>query len=295
MTKIIYYCDLHSGSLTEASSSTDVRLYGNYAIDMNQALFAYASVNNVEIIIHGGDESSFVKTSNRSNHHLDRAGFIGDSMNYLQGDLHRVIGNHEPIDHLEELGFKTKSFRKKIDRRNTLLIYQPTIETTPNGTNYSYDDQKIIRPSKSTKPATTNLIVSSHWAFDRMHRGYPKHYNKGKGYTYHDNTEPLAKVFATHARGNTARVLTLHGHEHRFSMNDDLGFQCLVMPSIMQADFYYPNKPCGLFAEITDDGPDNELCVTFKKISLDVDDADFSPVKPVSRDYMNKYFRPVII
>jgi len=137
-----------------------------------------------------------------------------------------------------------------------------------------------------------NLIVASHWAFDRMERGYPQLYNI-KGYAYEDNTKPLKGRFAELAGGDHNRVITLHGHEHRFNLSAFLGFQCLVMPSVVQADVDNLDKPCGLFVEIDDENPDHSLRLTFKKIHLNEENPEASLVETVPLEYMQRYYRPV--
>ena len=287
MTKIIYYCDLHQGPLHEPSEPTDVRLHGHCAFDMNRALLEYAWHNNIDDIIHGGDESTFVKGD--LSHHMRRATLIGGSMQYQAGDLHRVIGNHDPITRLKELGFQTESYKKQPHKsKNRIVILQPQIKQTCSQAVYDYH---IPRVSRIFPPAhsKTNLIVASHWALDRMERGYPKIYDP-KGYAYHDNTEELKKRLAKHA----GEVISLHGHEHRFSLTTTLGFQCLVMPSIIQADIVDENKPCGLFVEIADENEDGSLRFTFKKINLNAENPEVSQIETVDLAYMQRYHRPVL-
>ncbi|HPF77940.1 MAG TPA: hypothetical protein PLF01_01490, partial [Alphaproteobacteria bacterium] len=110
MTKILYYCDLHQGPRKEATDQTDVLLNGHFAMDMNMAVMAYAATQKFDHVIHGGDESTFVLDPERADHHLQRAQIIQSTMNYTAGDLHRVIGNHDPIPHLDILGFKPQSY-----------------------------------------------------------------------------------------------------------------------------------------------------------------------------------------
>jgi len=297
--RAIYYVDLHKGGLIEPASPVDVRLHGQAAFDMNCAILDYAYEQGIDDVIHGGDESTFVKDD--PNKHLNHARAIQGTMQYHAGDLHRVIGNHEPIDHLKSLGFKTRSYKKAINTRTNLVVFQPDIGKQKDQTVYSYDPS--FNKSKLPREVSfrKNIIVASHWAFDRMKRGYRKIYDL-KGYAYHDNTEKIAKHLANNARVNVDRVLSLHGHEHRFSLTQDLGFNCLVMPSIVQADIDAPDKPCGLFVEITDEKtPDGSLNWDFKKITdlrSDTDEFDLLKqqydIETVDLDYMRRYDRPVV-
>lgn len=299
--KAIFYTDLHKGGLKEPAISFDVRLHGQMAFDMNCAIFDYAEKNEINDVIHGGDESTFV--SGDLAHHMRRATEIQSTMHYQGGDLHRVIGNHDPSSHLAELGFKTQSYKKNNpNSKNWITICQPTIGIQKGQTRYSYDPKAILKNLPSYGTRSNNIIIASHWAFDRMERGYPKVYDI-KGYAYHDETNLLKTRLKGNARKNINRVLSLHGHEHRFSHTVNLGFNCLVMPSIVQANIDNYDQACGLFVEITDEKtPDKSLSWEFKQIinpRLETDRFGMSEVaydvQPVDLDYMRQYERPVML
>lgn len=293
--RVIFYTDLHCGPPHEPASKTDVRLHGQNALAINAALLEYAIRHNINDIIHGGDESTFAKGD--LTRHMRRASLIGGSMNYQPSDLHRVIGNHDPAEKLDESGFKKDSYSKTMrDKKTKIIICQPEIIPARMEAPllYAYNTQKILRISPKRDVHALNLIIAAHWAFDRSERGYKD--ISGGGYNYHDTTLKLKEHFKHNARKNMQRVLSVHGHEHRFSLTDNLRFNCLVMPSIVQADIDNPNTPCGLFVEITDDGPEKTLRLSFKKMTSsnfngDVGELDYR-VQDVDLAYMNRYYRP---
>lgn len=289
MSKILYYCDLHHGSKRPAYDEKSVFLHGDFALRLQAAISTYVSQNNIHSIIHGGDEAFFDLDKDRFK---ARAEEMANSINLTPVPVHRVIGNHEPISYLEELGFLTSSFNNTADGI-PLVVLQPTIHIADKVVHYQYDPDSSLDHIEQVTNGR-NIIVPSHWALDRIPRGYNSVSGSNKGYRYHDNTEVISKRLAEFADGNTSRVLGLHGHEHRFAMTTTLGFTCLTMPSIVQADLDNSDLPCGLFAEITDDGEDGSLRIAFKKITFHSATSDNFTVHDVTKKYMDRYFRPVI-
>lgn len=292
MTKILYYCDLHHGPTVIPKMPSDVLILGEFAVGLNTAILAYSARNQFGTVIHGGDEATFMLNPKE---HFDRASTIAQQMTRVEGSLHRVIGNHDPTISLKGLGLNPKSYMANINDRNKLLVCQPQISKTGTKTIYEYDVNDILAIVGEADISNYNLIVSAHWAFDRVSRGYPQLYFPDKGYAYRDTSKLLIERLSDIADGNTKRVLSLHGHEHRFSLTASLGFQILVMPAITQADIDTPDKPCGLFAEITDDTPDGSLRINFRKITLNKEQPEISHIETVSRDYMQRYLRPVTV
>ena len=289
MSKFVYYVDIHHGEKRHPYDASSILLHGDYSIAMQRAVNAYAKNNNVTAMIHGGDESYYDPDITLFR---KRAGEISNEIKKSSVPTYRIIGNHEPIFKLDDLGFLKDSFTRAHDN-TTLVCLQPDITSPSQTTKYVYDPDKT-KNLLSGIQIGKNTIVASHWSFGRITRGYGRASRPDKGYSYVDHLHDLADSLEKIADGNPARVLNLSGHEHRFSLMTDLGFQCIVMPAIVQNDVDEPDKPCGLFAEITDDADDGALSITFKKISLDIDEPEKSVVTTVSRDYMQRYFRPVI-
>lgn len=286
MAKIIFYTDLHHGA--NLIYPNDPNIYGNYALAMNAAILNYAKLENVDVVIHGGDESSYNPDVTT---HVSRAHEIKSQMAQFDGDLHRVIGNHEPIGFMSDLGLHEESYEVENSESSTrVLIQQPEINRSTGELTYSYNRHSGFA---SPQQPDQNIILARHWAFDRMARGYPEIYRKA--YLYHDRLKEDSDALASMIAGNLAKGLTLHGHEHRFSLSENMGYQCLVMPSIAQEDIDCPDKPCGLFVEITDDALGGGLRLSFKKINLNDEQPEQSNITEVTPEYMQRYHRPVII
>ena len=288
MSKFLYYVDIHHGETRHPYDASSILLHGDHSIAMQRAVNAYAKNNNITAMIHGGDESYY---DNDLTLFRQRAGEIADEIKKSSVPTYRIIGNHEPILKLDDLGFLKGSFTRAHDA-TTLVCLQPEITEPAQLVQYSYAPDKT-KNILTGIPAGQNIIIASHWSFGRITRGYGRTSRADKAYLYRDTLHDLNDNLKQIAGGNPRRVLNLSGHEHRFSFMTDLGYQCLVMPAIVQNDIDEHGKPCGLFAEITDDADDGSLRITFRKISLNTEDPENSTITTVSQDYMQRYFRPI--
>lgn len=287
MTKILFYTDLHKGADYREGTNSPVTIYGSTAFLMNAAILAYAAdnENHIDAVISGGDEATYIADME---HHFRRATEIDSTMRAFKGELHRVIGNHELWPRLNLLGFRKESYRRIFNRQTRIKICQPVIGRVDGHYVHKYDGDRMARPLRRVKSGTQrNRILFGHWAFNRMQRGYPE-YNKDKRYldTSAEVLEHMQRINGEEGQ----RVVGVHGHEHSFSWQDN----CLVMPSISQEDVDHPEKPCGLFVEISDDGPNNTLRFEFKRI-INYDCDLFEPIETetVSVEYMRRYHRPM--
>lgn len=289
MSKIICYFDLHYGDDRPPYDDSSVHIYGTRALELQKAISIYAQQNNVTTTVCGGDESYFNPDPAT---HLKDAQVIAKEVTNTTIPFHRLTANHEPIHHIKNLGFTPTSYRA-VDGNTNIIICQIDIKQENGVTLYRYDRDHIRTLIDEAKQHGGNILVASHWSLDRVARGYNKVSNPNKGYVYTDTLEPLADILKeANKNGNT--VTSFHGHEHRFSMNCILGFDCVVMPAITQGDIREKTKePCGLFAEITNDGENGGLRTTFKKIVLDAKEPDGFTVHTVTKGYMNQYYRPV--
>ena len=143
----------------------------------------------------------------------------------------------------------------------------------------------IATIDEATNP---NLIIGSHWAFDREEIGLS---GQG-GYSYKDNTAPIRDHIETKLKhGKLHSVVSLHGHSHRFRLGQSGPIDMLTMPSIVQNDRQTPEFPCGLFAEIEESPDTGELTIAYKKMMLQDCEGEKYVVQDVSEDVISKYQR----
>jgi hypothetical protein len=209
----------------------------------------------------------------------------------------RAIGNHDPLPlrTLKEMGFNTKSGAVPLSDQHEgrLIILQPRLDTDPQTgkPQYSYNPGDINR-LLCDHPGGRNApdLVISHWSLDRLSRGYKHDSHPCKGYNYHDRSEEIMPELS-------GRALGLAGHEHRANFKKATGLNVdtqrfIVIPSISQYSINNPRLPCGIFAEITDDGDDNSLRITFKKVCLGGRNRK-SQVTGITPTEVTAYYRPV--
>lgn len=288
---MIFVTDFHYG--IDIINGTTLR--GSFAHELHQALIDYAHESDIRLIVDGGDQSSYTAHEDK---HIEQAQAALRTANTFRGDYATAIGNHEPryAPVLKEMGHKTHLVTQQALERTDIIVHQPRIKqtTAANGNplnKYWYGNNRLT--SALQEADQPNLIITGHWAYDRVARGLAKKTTKTDGrsvYRYLDTTHNVLPRL--HAQNEMVRqsMLTLHGHEHRFSLTDTLGFQCLAMPSISQADAENERRPCGLFATIHD-GKMYGLSARFHKLTLpEVGQGHNYRVEEVSEDYMRQRY-----
>lgn len=290
MSKILYYCDLHHGDKDRTPyDAQSVQLNGTHATSFQRGLSTYINKNGISTAIHGGDESLILLPYKKSDH-LHDALTIAGMMTNVDYSLHRVIGNHEPVEFLDILGLKNESYATR-ENGTSIIICQPSIKQDQGITLYSYDTDKIIGLIDQEARQSDNIIIASHWSLDRLARGYNKESSPGKGYQYIDTTQKIVDALDhIEVKGS---VLSLHGHEHRFIKQKYPRFECCVMPAITQGSIGNSRISCGLFAEITDNGENGRLTIEFKTMTLGKNKSSEPSVETVTESHMQEYFRPV--
>lgn len=309
METLIVYTDLHHGPNFEKKAPDDVAILGSYALQMQQALGQYARLHQIRHMRNVGDRSSF------GNEELARevAQVIHDAEQTITTD----IGNHDPYDLAEALGFETMTrvMDQYLMPSTRLISCHLDREEEVAGValcHYGHDAGAILEAAQLDDKSVSNRLLFSHWAFDRTARGYPPSSDPNKGYIYIDNLQGVHKRLSELQQGF---ALSVHGHEHRFRMCQYGRYTSLVLPSMVQEDIDDRTKPldqkrpCGLFAEISENPNGEGLRVEFKKITLATpnDRAELatlsgvgSPkdyigkVTSVDECYMRRYERPML-
>ena len=295
MAKFIYYTDLHYGPDVPPYDEDGVHILGSYASRMHEAVLEYAEKEGIQTILHGGDETTFHPIKEKW---LERAFNAASLMQEFNGDVIRVLGNHDYRKAPHLLGFQTNSFVTRIDGSLPACILQPSYRHNGQKWLYAYSERtdERLETYKDDLQDQDHLIVAGHWAFDRVKRGYPDIYEK-EGYIYKDRSDVIQTKLQ---KFNIGHILTLHGHEHRFALSENLSqgngkvifIQNLTMPSIVQHDINDQTKPCGLFVIIDDENRDGKLSLHFKKVVIS-DDRKTTAIRDVTRQEMKAYKRPV--
>ena len=289
MVKVIFYTDLHHGDIRyDKQGNRDISLWGNFSLPMATALNSYAENNDGALIVHGGDESQFNHDRNK---HLQHATEGRKSITDTSCDVILNIGNHEPLP----VNFSEFTPHGLYEHDEvSLYVAQPDIVNKNGVTIYEYPLSMPQDIANAVNDHERPLIVSGHFAFDRHEQGYQEFHPPNQLYGYHDTLPKQESYsFETPLEGS-GKILSLHGHEHRFRLTKHGNFNCLSMPSIIQDDPLDTGRPCGLFCEITTDDSSGELTVAYKKINLNVDDPKNSLITSVTQEYMQRnYFRAV--
>ena len=293
MSKIIFYTDLHHGQYAQKTSEgVNISLWGDYALEMVEALNHYAQTHDYQTIIHGGDESLWTREKEM---HKTRANEAKEAITNTTCQVVRAIGNHEPLNYIDRFpksGIVT-------DTPIATYLCQPDILKEDGKTIYEHPQSMPMDIINAANNNDGLLIVAGHYAFDRQEQDWPKIYppnNNVYGYreTLHKQKDfSFEKPIPIDALENpNGQILSLHGHEHRFRLTTHGRFNCLTMPSIVQHDIIRDYGPCGLFCSI--EKTKNTLSVQFKKINLHALKPKESTVTDVDIGYMQKhYFRPV--
>lgn len=302
MSKIIFFTDLHAGLNLRARPPENFVLYGHtWAEPLLKALIRYGETQSNVTMIHGGDEATYLYPSRSSKHDRARdiAAYKGDNyyrtihrvsryFNNARFPVARVIGNHEPIGHFDKVGLNSLShiFSTHALPNSSILICQPNIRFTSEGTKFEYDPDHVIALIDEIE--SPNLIVGAHWAFDRSDIGI----REGEKYEYKDRSDTIKSYLNFKIRtGKLHSVISLHGHSHRFRNFQKNYFDILTMPSISQTSLEVPNAPSGLFCEIEEDQTTGELTKNFKRILLIDQQSKKYVVQDVPEDQMKKYSR----
>lgn len=296
MTRIIFYTDIHHGDVMKALRDSSVNILGPFAIPMQMALNAYAEREEIITLLHGGDETTSIRKPKYPREYLDVSKKMLTVMNAFSGHVIRAIGNHVPIDYIDELRFPPSGLIKGVSNCNlNVALYQPVIEKIDGKTIYDYHPERLSSHFNDREIGQGALIAMGHFAFDRPAAGFPPIHPPSGGYAYQENSELIRAMLQEKEIANSGSVLSLHGHEHRFRLTAAEGFRCLTMPSIVQEDPLNKDRPCGLFVEIDINDSTGELTFAFKQIHLNEDNPESSKVETVSQKYMrDNYYRPYI-
>ena len=264
MRRFIFVTDLHHGPRIDSRDADGVVLHGNKASAIQRAIINYAHNQNIAVIIDGGDQTTYNIDKRK---HLKRAEKPRKISAEFSGLYAQAIGNHDPHCEAVAYGFQPRTHRLDQDvlRKSDIVVAQPHITTTKYGQKYryEYDTDEIKTVIEECK--NPNLILAGHFAFNREERNMRKR-TGSRPYEYRDDCEGINHIFAAEA-AKGRQILTLHGHEHFFSMTEQSGYLCIVMPSVVQSDIDFRHQPCGLFATVTEK-KGGEIQVEFKKITL---------------------------
>ncbi|MEM8833169.1 MAG: hypothetical protein AAGB32_01385 [Pseudomonadota bacterium] len=294
MSNALFVTDFHHGPIIYPKSPRDSALFGNRAAELHRAFIRYANPIT-PLILDGGDQSTHLRKREK---HLEAAARARKESMKFRGDYARAIGNHDP--YFDAMEFQFNRMTHRLNQTGLLhtdvVVVQPEVTTTLMGKKYRYDYAysaetlaAIVEECKNP-----NLIIVSHWAFNRRLRGLARK-TQGKPYEYIDNSEAIGEILSGQSsEGKT--VLTLHGHEHYFSRQEQDGYETLVMPSIVQEDVDFSHVPCGLFAKITDKNRGG-IKVEYKKLAVGdkrkaVKTPRFGVIDNVPEEYMRRYARP---
>lgn len=302
MSKIIFFTDLHHGGDIIAPADQKLSLWGAaWGLPMLKAMIKYGEKTPLTTMMHGGDELTFLhantlsekigiptKKREATQQYLRNAHQTKNLMLSSRLPFARVIGNHDPIGHLDKMGFNRAShiFSKSALPHTDIIVCQPTVRFDNGRALYEYDPDHIIALiDESQNP---NLIIGSHWAFDREELGI-----SGKnGYAYTDKTSEIRSYLEAQLRdGKKHSVVSLHGHSHRFRLGQTGPIDMLTMPSIVQNDQDMPEFPCGFFVEIEENEHSGELTLAFKRIRLVDETGDKYVVQDVSQEAIAQYQR----
>jgi len=288
---ILFYTDAHHGDdLIYDESSPSI--LGSWAIPINRAIQRYAEVNNIRMMIDGGDQTTY---STDKAAHLRRAREFATCLNQFNGLIVRIVGNHDPFSHIHTLNFTPYTDGQAVIGMDhtSLLNYQFYRKTTQDRPTYFYNPYEALHTiSSSLSHPRKHSLLASHWSLDRMQRGYPEYDDRKAGYIYEDSSHRVLSVL----KNAPLPVLGLHGHEHGFALNSYGQYTSLVMPSIVQEDADIPPLPCGLFLELSES--EEGLKKRFMKVVVPANrtpetfDPDTAKVIEVDFAYMNKYQKP---
>lgn len=294
MSKIIFATDFHIGGNLIAPKPGDITIWGqDWGTPMLTALLNYSDRTPEATFISGGDEITMLHEGRRlpksdvKRRYFRNAAATRDLLLKSRVPVARVIGNHDPIGHLDSMGFNRAShvFRRQALPHTDVVILQPRIYTGEKCW-FEYDaDHAIAVIDEATNP---NLIIGSHWAFDREELGI----SARSGYQYRDNTARIREHIETKIKqGKLHSVVSLHGHSHRFRYGKTGPIDMLTMPSFVQNDRQVPELPCGVFVEISEDKNNGELTTQFKRLLLK-DEKGLEPVvTDIGRDEVELYQR----
>lgn len=292
MSKIIFYTDLHHGRILRAESTIRLNILGPYAIAMQRALNAYAEKKGITTLLHGGDESSFIKDPKEHNR---RAAEIFSVMQEFSGDIIRVRGNHDPEKIKRKLRFTRNGLvPNRSDEDLSIIVCQPDIKNVDGKILYQYRPHTFKPASNQIKSTAKSITALAHFAFDRQQVGYPALHPEDSGYAYIESAQEACRILKEENIAKPGTVISCHGHEHRFRLSKVHGFISLTMPSIVQAEALNPDTPCGLFTEI-ETKKNGKIHLIFKQISLNEKHPEKSEVQDVSFQHLCEYYyRPYV-
>lgn len=304
MSKVIFFTDLHYGSDIISPPPQTVDVWGKmWGLPLLRGMIHYAESEPNTVVIHGGDEVTFLYPDTAGSEelphpsarevkqiYLKNAHEVKDLMLGARVYFARAAGNHDPLGHMDAMGFNRAShvFSQGFPLPHTdIIVCQPKVNFHSSPISFYYDPDHII--SLIDEIENPNLIITSHWAFDRKELGI-----SGKnGYSYEDKTPVIRSHLEDKVRsGKLHSVITLHGHSHRFRLGNNGPLDMLTMPAITQNNIDTRDFPCGLFAEIEESKNSGELKMAFKRIMLK-DEHGYKPpvIQNVSKEEMNRYSR----
>ncbi len=291
MYSALYFTDLHFGpNLTYRDSTKPAHIppppptYGAQAHGLVSNLLAYGEYNGLPTIIHGGDENTLGADNFEENFAKTES-----LLNSYAGHMIRVSGNHDPRPQTKDTpcGIISESHTMRVHDNVSVIVLQPKLyphTDNPGQWIYHYDeaDDALVEETLAKRPDDF-IILASHWALDRLHRGYPTLYNLSKRYGYEVRTDTILQKLSERTPGS---VINVAGHEHRFSCSDASGIQTLIMPAFTQADVDTENRACGLFAALHIKKNDGKL-----SCSIDYHKASSPNGQKVNAYYMRRYTR----
>lgn len=291
MYSALYFTDLHFGpTLTYRDSTKPAHIppppptYGELGHSLLINLLAYAEYNGTPTIIHGGDENTL-----GANNFEENVAKTESLFNSYAGQVIRVSGNHDPRPQTKDTpcSIQPESHTMRVHDNVSVIVLQPKLYPHTDNAGqwiYHYDesDDALVEETLAKRPDDF-IILASHWALDRVHRGYPTLYNLSKRYGYEVRTDAILQKLSERPAGS---VINIAGHEHRYSLSDACGIQTLIMPAFTQADEDTENRGCGLFSSLNIKKHDGQLSCTIEYHKAAT--AHGSKVTPY---YMKRYAR----
>ncbi|NCO03452.1 MAG: hypothetical protein GW903_04600 [Alphaproteobacteria bacterium] len=293
---LLFATDFHQGP----DIRHKVSLWGSLADDLHFLTIDFCQREGIGIFMNGGDQSSY--NSDITKHHQAAERSYQRAQEF-RGFYAHVVGNHEPTQPSwrDKLIRKSYSINQNAMPSTKIIVAQPRIKVIEKAGKkryrYKYGNKKdgnteIIGLIDDITPDQCNLIIGSHFAFDRSKRKIGNKSNK-KSY-YVDNTHDISEKLRAISRFRRS-IVTLHGHEHCFSISSTGNLTSLVMPSISQEDVDQPNRPCGLFAVVSE-CLELGISIEFKKITLpNIGNTGDAKIETVSPEYMHRYSKPSLI
>jgi len=291
MSKVLFFTDLHYGKSIKARYESDVTIWGSeWGHHTVNRLVKIAKEERGSTLISGGDEATrFSGDDNQPNvmskQSKKNARKASQLLTNRGVSIARAIGNHDHHEQAEELFFNPLShiFEQSALPDTQIVVMQPDINTHNGLAEFSYTPESVIPVLEQT--TAPNLILVSHFPFNKS--------AERKTYKYSNQTKPIEDHL--HARlGDQSlnSVMTLHGHSHRFVMNQrSERFLSLTMPSIVQNDIDRTDMPCGLFMSAEIGHNSGLLTPRFHQMAIGKLDHNQPLYRDVDIDYMRRYER----